>query len=520
MSRPFTLLGNAARSDARSADSADNASNASPPRAGKLITKEEATTLAQKLLAMVKDRSVGVQIEHTARTVTKVANGRVLATDDGDELAIQFDSQFGAGLPVTIGTNQLDDATLRRVVEQTQSMAPPIRPPDEPDDPDDPKYFTYNKREYLPVNLWHDSTIDAMQVARSETVPGMIEQITSAGLVGAATVGVAARATMTLYGPGLTSWSQETDAEVSVTARTPDGKASGWAGQAHRDWAKLDVGAVTRDAIDMANKSRNMVALEPGRRTAILGPAAVAQLVRHMPMMFDAYLTDVYKMTPFARMDAKLNKIGEQVFDRRLMMISDPQDPEGGYPPFFEVGGGGTPGFPVPRQNLVQGGILTDLSYGLGYNLSMGKPAADDPHSLRVAPMPGVKTATIDEMIANCKDGVYVNRFSEVDLLDLKTGMMTGVTRDGCFHVKDGKINKPVKNFRFAESPIFVFNKIEMIGTPSRTAFGYTPPSPGEWGALAAWPPIGVSTRWPRLPMIVPPMMVQDFTFSALADAV
>src|SRR5689334_24506974 len=57
-----------------------------PGRSRAVLTQEEATTLGTKLLSMVKNRSVGVKIEHTARAVTKVANGRVVATDDGDEL--------------------------------------------------------------------------------------------------------------------------------------------------------------------------------------------------------------------------------------------------------------------------------------------------------------------------------------------------------------------------------------------------------------------------------------------------
>jgi predicted Zn-dependent protease len=90
------------------------------------------------------------------------------------------------------------------------------------------------------------------------------------------------------------------------------------------------------------------------------------------------------------------------------------------------------------------------------------------------------------------------------------SGLMTGVTRDGCFLIKDGKIAKPVKNFRFTESPFLAFNKVEMIGEPERVAFGYDVPREHTDGP----------TRWPHLPIIVPPMMIQDFNFTALSDAV
>jgi predicted Zn-dependent protease len=129
---------------------------------------------------------------------------------------------------------------------------------------------------------------------------------------------------------------------------------------------------------------------------------------------------------------------------------------------------------------------------------------------VRLTTVPGTKTATIDEMIANCQEGVYVNRFSDLTLIDHPSGMMTGVTRDGCFFIKNGKIDKAIKNFRFTDSPFFAFNNVDLIGAPERVAFGNTAPL-----GASIW-----RRGWPRLPVIVPPMMIRDFNFSALASAV
>jgi predicted Zn-dependent protease len=120
---------------------------------------------------------------------------------------------------------------------------------------------------------------------------------------------------------------------------------------------------------------------------------------------------------------------------------------------------------------------------------------------------------SIEQMIAQCEEGVYVNRLSGMSNVDVKTGLVTGVTRDGCFYVKNGKIEKSVKNFRILESPHFALNKLLAIGTTARAAFGYAPKAQGDilWDAY---------TDWPRRPMIVPPMMVGDFNFASLADAV
>jgi predicted Zn-dependent protease len=123
--------------------------------------------------------------------------------------------------------------------------------------------------------------------------------------------------------------------------------------------------------------------------------------------------------------------------------------------------------------------------------------------------MSGGETS-VAQMIAQCKEGVFVNRVSDVDMIDVYTCLLTGATHGGCFLVKDGKISKPIKNFRFLESPFFFLNRIEALGQPERAAFGYTPTATYGDG----------DGTWPRQPVIVPPMMVRDFNFSALCDAV
>jgi predicted Zn-dependent protease len=114
-------------------------------------------------------------------------------------------------------------------------------------------------------------------------------------------------------------------------------------------------------------------------------------------------------------------------------------------------------------------------------------------------------------MIANCSEGIYVNRLSNVEQLDPQSGLQTGVTRDGCFLIKDGRIDRPVKNFRFVDSPMYFLNRLVAIGAPQRVALGFMQRSPSE--------PDYVS-QWPRRPMIVPPLMVDDFNFTMLSDAV
>jgi len=68
---------------------------------------------------------------------------------------------------------------------------------------------------------------------------------------------------------------------------------------------------------------------------------------------------------------------------------------------------------------------------------------------------------SLAEMIQTTQRGLYVTRFSALEMLDSKSLLCSGYTRDGLWLVENGQITKPVKNFRFTESPMFVFNQVE-----------------------------------------------------------
>jgi predicted Zn-dependent protease len=102
---------------------------------------------------------------------------------------------------------------------------------------------------------------------------------------------------------------------------------------------------------------------------------------------------------------------------------------------------------------------------------------------------------TIDDMIRGTTRGLLVTRFHNVELVDSRSVLCTGYTRDGLWLIENGKITRPVKNFRFTESPLFILNKLEAAGVPVR-----------------------VFDR--EHARVVPALKVNDFSFTSLSDAV
>jgi predicted Zn-dependent protease len=100
-------------------------------------------------------------------------------------------------------------------------------------------------------------------------------------------------------------------------------------------------------------------------------------------------------------------------------------------------------------------------------------------------------------LIAGTKKGVLVTRLWYIRDVDPQSLLLTGLTRDGTFYIENGKIQYPIKNFRFNESPIIMLNNLEELGKVERT--------------------VSVESNQNYL---LPPLKVRDFTFSSLSDAV
>src|SRR5690606_27934217 len=107
---------------------------------------------------------------------------------------------------------------------------------------------------------------------------------------------------------------------------------------------------------------------------------------------------------------------------------------------------------------------LTNLPYDRHYALyEIGEDAPVHAPALGYRLNGG--TTSVEEMIATTQRGLLVTRFSGIRPLEL-FGVQTGQTRDGLWLIENGKITKPVKNFRFTESPLFMLNQLEQLGVP------------------------------------------------------
>jgi len=449
------------------------------------LTREESEAIARRALAAAKADETTVYVTSNSRSNTRFAENQVSTSGDNYDAEIWVRSVFGKRV-ADASTNKLDDASLAALVARSESFARLA--------PEDP--------ELMPVlgPQTYQTRPDPAQVEtpapeqRAAAVRAVTEPARAAGLVSTGYMQSSVGSYAIANNKGLFAYSRSSNAAMSTTVRTPDGTGSGWAGAAHDEWSQVDAAALGARAIDKAVRSRNPVAVEPGRYTVILEPTAVANLVQLVRGSLSARSADEGRS--FFSKPGGGTKIGTKVVDERVTIVSDPMDPEGRGGGRFSAGMFTGEGMPTERVVWIENGIVKNLAYDRFWAQKQGVRPTASAGALRMSG----GDATIEQMIASTERGILVTRLWYIRGVDPRTILYTGLTRDGTFLVENGRITKAIKNFRWNESPIFMLNNIEMIGRPMRVNSS----EGGEGGGV----------------VIVPPIKARDFNFTSLSDAV
>jgi predicted Zn-dependent protease len=275
-----------------------------------------------------------------------------------------------------------------------------------------------------------------------------------------------------------------TSVSLSCTCRTPDGTGSGRTGFVAHALRGLDARGMAARAADIALRSQNPQAIEPGRHTVVLAPEAVAELLEFMVESMGARRAAEGRSW-FSGKDGA-TRIGERLFDERITMWSDPADRNDPASPIAEDGR------PQAKVTWIDKGVLKALTTTRFWAQKSGLPSLPRPSSIHLAGGQG----DLDALVAGVERGVLVTRFWYNRMVEPRTILATGLTRDGTFLIENGKPTKPVKNMRYNESPVTLLKNVVELGAPRRAA-------------------VYDETVW-----VVPPLLVEGFNFESVSDAV
>ena len=455
-----------------------------------LLSEKEAKSICDKLLGYTKADDAVVSVASENRCHLRFAGNAFTTNGQRDDtninVTVWIEKKRGAA-----STNEASDAALKAVVEEAQRLARLS--------PEDREYLpTLGPQSYKPVTGYVEATANISPKDRAKMVNEQILACQEAKVIGAgfhqATVSAAASATRN----GNFQYERSSLVSLGMTARTPDGGSSGFFLRNHFDAAKLDTSRVAQEAIRRALESRNPRTLEPGQYAVILEPQAVADLFglfltrnRFGVFGFDARSADEGR-SPFSALGGK-TKLGQRIFDERINIYSDPWNPE------LPGSQSAQDAIPAQKLHLVRNGVLENLVNSRFWAQQQGKQPTPGPvNSILESSTP---PASIEEMIKTTERGLLVSRFWYIGPVDPRTALLTGLTRDGVWYIANGRIEYPVRNFRFNQSIVQMLapGNVEMIGEPER---------------------VGSSEAQGRTAALLPALKLKQFNFTSQSEAV
>lgn len=461
-----------------------------------ILSRAEAEELARRALKLSPAEETRVAINSSARADTRFAVNQVTTSGENRDVTVTITAIIGNRAASAV-TNRLDDASLAAAARQAHEIANLVPPNPERMPELGPQDYAYPAPKSRLIAL-------PSPAERALAATKVTQRSRAAGLVATGFIECRAGASALANSRGLFVYDSSSVVTMTATVRTTDGTGSGWACSDGDVFADIDAERVGATATEKALASRHPVAIEPGRYVTILEATAVGNLVQNISGAMQARSADEGRS--FFSKPGGGNKIGMKIVDERVTLLSDPADsPSTG-------GGYDQDGAPLEKVVWIENGVVRTLHYdrywaqkkgvkptraggGGGFGFGGGGFGGGG----RTIRMLG-GTSSVPEMIRSTERGLLVTRFWYIRPVDARTLVSTGLTRDGTFLIENGKVARPVKNFRFNESPIFFLNNLEAMGAPVRV---------NASEALGAG-----SATW------MPPIKVREFTFSSLSEAI
>ena len=446
-----------------------------------LFTEQEVKALTGKILSMVKADDATASVGSNKQSHLRFAGNNVLTSGMREGRNANVTVWIG-GKRGSSSTNDLDDASLKAMVEKAESIAR-TAPPDREYMP------TLGKQTYKPVNGYVEATANLSLADRARQVGAILSEFEKSNVIGAGFHNAGAQAGGSATKNGNFEYERSTGVGLSVTARTPDGTSSGYFLRSHYDISKLDTMRIARESVRKALEGRGARAIDPGVYTVILEPQAVADLLGNIGGSFNARNADEGRGV-FSSPGGK-TKLGEKVFDDKVTIYSDPWNPD--LPGSQSAQGG----LPAQRITMVNNGLLENLTYNRFWAKQKGKEPTPGPVNT-IFETSGA-TSTLEEMIKSTERGIIVSRFWYIRQTDPRTASSTGLTRDGVWWIENGKIAYPLKNFRFNQSTTKMLGpgNVLLVGKPERVGS-----SEGGGGSL------------------LPALKLKEFNFTSQSEAV
>ncbi|QGM96294.1 TldD/PmbA family protein [Methylocystis parvus] len=441
------------------------------------LSSDDVKSIAKKIIAGSNADACVVKIDGGEDYSLRFARGGATTNIATSETTVRVSSHIG-GRVGSVTTASIDETALAAARARSEEIARML--------PVDPDYVAPLGPQEYDASARYDDNAASLKLDTLAAQAGRV--IEEGARRNVDTFGCASstrRFEALATSNGLFAYERRSEIDLSATARNKSDTWSGWAGAHEFFGARLDAETIAARACAKAAYNVDPVDLEPGDYAVILEPVAVAELAFWVMMAMDARAADEGRSF-FARPGGGA-LIGEKLFDEKFTIRVDPADP------LAPEGGVGWEGVPHRARAFIDRGAASTLYRSRSW---ARKTDAEPVPAARNFIVEGGETS-LDDLIRSVKRGVLVTRIWYENMVEPKSLLLTGLTRDGNFLIENGRVTAPVRNMRFNQRLGELFANIAALGKTERV-----------WRAVGG----GAAAA--------PPMLAEKFHFSSKSSGI
>jgi predicted Zn-dependent protease len=286
---------------------------------------------------------------------------------------------------------------------------------------------------------------------------------------------------------------------VEMTGKSHQRSRSTWDGVETHDFKDVSVAKIDANIRQRLEWQAKKIDLPAGRYDTIFPSGSVADI--YVYMMWVAGGRDAFEGQSVFSKKGGGTRVGEKLSNVGLQLFSTPTHPVLAGSPFVAASTSSSftsvfdNGQKQAQVDWIKDGVLqslvqtrasaqlTSLPYTpFGDNLIMSVDGA---------------SGNLEDLVKKVDNGLLLTTLWYIRMVDPNSLLLTGLTRDGVYYVKNGEVQGATNNFRWNDSPVSALSRIAHAGATEWT-------QPREWA--------GDMTS-----MSIPPMVIKDFNMSTVS---
>lgn len=331
------------------------------------------------------------------------------------------------------------------------------------------------RQKYHTINRYHERTVEEPAETKAGHVGHAIDLARKNNLLASGILGTSVDEVFMINTAGLEADYKGTGGYFSLTMDAENGNQTGFANSTFADISELDPRQVSETALERAKLNKAQSDITPGKFDVVIDPQAWSEMLFFFIVSASTGYSPDFGVRQYREGRSYLSgRMGEKLLGDNVTLEDDVFNPLQMGPAFDGEG------YPKSKLTLVESGMLKELASSrisahryngvnpTGHELPLPNPLGEAPTNLVIKGKGATKTT--DELVGEMDKGLFLTRLWYIREVEPRTKTLTGMTRDGTFLVENGEIKRPVRNLRFNQSLLDLFNNVDGFTEPVRNS--------------------------------------------------